>query len=154
MTALALIVTLALGVLITPGVTAAQPRSKLPVVGVLEPGTSETLSAPKGYQYAFVQGLRDLGYIEGQTLHLEYRFADEQFDRLPALAAELVQRKPDVIVTGSIPAVLAAKQATATIPIIMAVGGDLVELGIVASLARPDGNITGQILRGLELEGK
>jgi putative ABC transport system substrate-binding protein len=97
---------------------------------------------------------RDLGYIEGQTIHLEYRFADEQYDRLPALAAELVQLKPDVIVTGSIPAVLAAKQTTTTIPIVMAAGGDLVDLGIVANLARPGGNITGQILRGLELEGK
>ncbi len=75
-------------------------------------------------------------------------------DRLPALAAELVQLKPEVIVTNSTQAVLAAQQATTTIPIVQAVGGDLAELGIVASLARPGGNITGQILRDPELAGK
>jgi putative ABC transport system substrate-binding protein len=135
-------------------VTAAQPRGKLPVVGVLYQGSSEAFSGSRASWDAFLQGLRDLGYIEGQTIHLEYRFAAWQRDRLPALAAELVQLQPDVIVTGTTLAVLAAKQATTTIPIVMAVGGDLAEEGIVASLARPGGNITGQILRNDELEGK
>jgi putative ABC transport system substrate-binding protein len=152
--ALVLIVTFALGILAVPVLTAAQTRGKLPVVGVLNPGTAEILSDPKGVQYAFLQGLRELGYIEGQTIHLEYRFAEWQWDRLPALAAELVQLKPEVIVTGTGQAVLAARQATTTIPIVQAVGGDLEELGLVASLARPGGNITGQILRDRELAGK
>jgi putative ABC transport system substrate-binding protein len=149
-----LIITLALGILAAPVLTVAQPRGKLPVVGVLYRGSSETFLNPKESWYAFLQGLRDLGYIEGQTIHLEYRFADDQLERLPALAAELVQLKPDVIVTGTGQGVQAARQATTTIPIVMAVGGDLVESGIVASLARPGGNITGQILRDLELTGK
>jgi putative ABC transport system substrate-binding protein len=120
------------------------------VVGVLDPGTSEALSDPKGPQYAFLQGLRELGYLEGQTIHLEYRFAEFQWHRLPALAAELVQLKPEVIVTGTGQGGRAAKQATTTIPIVQAVGGDLEELGLVASLARPGGNITGQSLREIE----
>src|SRR5882672_5342522 len=85
---------------------------------------------------------------------LEYRYAAYQWDRLPALAAELAQRKPEVLVISTTRAVVAAKQATTTIPIVVAVAGDLVELGIVASLARPGGNITGQILRDHELAGK
>jgi putative ABC transport system substrate-binding protein len=82
------------------------------------------------------------------------RFAEYQWDRLPALAAELVQRQPDVIVTNTTPAGLAARQATTTIPIVVMSADDLEHLGIVASLARPGGNITGQILRDLELVGK
>lgn len=123
---------------------------------MLYQGSSEAFLDPRGQGgwYAFPQGLRDLGYIEGQTIHLENRFAAWQRDRLPALAAELVQLQPGVIVTGTVPGVLAAKQATATIPIVMAVGGDLVEFGIVASLAQPGGNVTGQILQDFELEGK
>ena len=132
----------------------AQPRGHIPVVGVLSPSASEVLSDPKRGLYAFVHGLRELGYVEGQTLRLEYRFADYQWDRLPSLAAELVQHQPDVIVTNTVAGTLAARQATTTIPVVIAAGGDLVELGIVASLARPGGNITGLILRALELEGK
>ncbi len=113
-----------------------------------------TAAAPHRDLDALAQGLHQLGYVEGQTIHLEYRFAENQWDRLPALAAELVHLKPDVIVTHTGQGVLAAKQATTTIPIVMAAGGDLVELGLVPSLARPGGNITGQILGGLELEGK
>jgi putative ABC transport system substrate-binding protein len=103
---------------------------------------------------AFGQGLRDLGYVEGHNIRLAYRYAAYQWDRLPALAAELVQLQPAVIVTNSTQAVLAAQQVTTTIPIVQAVGGDLEELGLVASLARPGGNITGQILRDSELAGK
>src|SRR5256885_16685809 len=87
----------------------AQPRGHIPVVGLLSPATSEALSDPKRGLYAFLQGLRELGYVEGQTIRLEYRFAEWQWDRLPALAAELVQLKPEVIVTGTGQAMLAAR---------------------------------------------
>jgi putative ABC transport system substrate-binding protein len=103
---------------------------------------------------AFRQGLQELGYVEGQTIRLAYRFAAWHWDRLPALAAELVQLQPDVIVTHTGAGVLAAQQATATIPIVVAIGPDLADLGLVASLAHPRGNITGQILRDAELAGK
>jgi putative ABC transport system substrate-binding protein len=103
---------------------------------------------------AFRQGLQERGYVEGQTIRLAYRFAEWHWDRLPALAAELVQLQPDVIVTHTGAGVLAARQATATIPIVVAIGPDLVDLGLVASLAHPRGNITGQILRDAELAGK
>jgi putative tryptophan/tyrosine transport system substrate-binding protein len=148
------IVTLTLSVLVTPDVAAAQPRGQIPLVGVLSPDTPEAAS-PAGHSLtAFRQGLRELGYVEGQTIRLAYRFAAWQWDRLPALAAELVQLQPDVIVTYTGAGVRAAQQATATIPIVVAIGPDLVDLGLVASLARPGGNITGQILRDPELAGK
>ena len=152
------IVALALSVFASPLVAGAQPQGKIPLVGWLRPGYPPDSSHPSDiaalYLNAFRQGLRDLGYVEGQNIRLEYRYAAYQWDRLPALAAELVQLKPDVIVTTSEQAVLAAKQATTTIPIVVAVAGDLVALGIVASLAQPGGNITGQILRDHELAGK
>jgi ABC-type uncharacterized transport system substrate-binding protein len=132
----------------------AQPRGHIPVVGVLSPSASEVLSDPKRGLYAFVQGLHELGYVEGQTIRLEYRFADYHWDRLPSLAAELVQLQPDVLVTNTTPGALAAKQATTTISIVVAVSEDLVAAGIAASLARPGGNITGQNLRDPELAGK
>jgi putative ABC transport system substrate-binding protein len=132
----------------------AQPRGHIPVVGVLSPSASEVLSDPKRGLYAFLQGLRELGYVEGQTLRLEYRFADYQWDRLPSLATELVQLNPDVIVTATTPGALAAKQATTTIPIVVAASEDLIAAGIATSLARPGGNITGQNLRDPELAGK
>jgi ABC-type uncharacterized transport system substrate-binding protein len=109
---------------------------------------------PKRGLYAFVQGLHELGYVEGQTIRLEYRFADYQGDRLPSLAAELVQQQPNVIVTHTTLGALAAKQATTTISIVVAASEDLVAVGIAASLARPGGNITGQNLRDPELAGK
>jgi putative tryptophan/tyrosine transport system substrate-binding protein len=138
-----LIITLVLGVLVAPLVTDAQPRGHIPVVGVLRPGELAADSDPKSTFNAFRQGLHELGYVEGQTIRLEYRYAEWQLDRLPALAAELVQLQPDVIVTNTTPGALAAKQATMTIPIVVAVSEDLVAEGIVASLARPGGNITG-----------
>jgi putative ABC transport system substrate-binding protein len=150
------LVTLTLSLLAAPLLATAQPRKNMPLVGFLRPGYPlHSPGSPSDiYLDAFRQGLRDLGYVEGQSLRLEVRYAEYQKDRYAALAAELVQLQPDVIVTNTTPALLAVKQATANIPIVMAVGGDLVELGLVASLARPGGNITGQILRDDELGGK
>ena len=103
---------------------------------------------------AFQQGLRDLGYVEGQNIAVEYRYAEGQLDRLPALAAELVQLAPDVIWLHSTAAMLAAKRTITTIPVVVGVATELEERGIVASLARPGGNITGMDLRLSELMGK
>jgi putative tryptophan/tyrosine transport system substrate-binding protein len=99
-------------------------------------------------------GLRDVGWVQGQNLFIEFRWAEGKYDRLPELAAELVRLKVDVLVTHSTPGTLAAKQATKTIPIVMAVSGDAVATGLVASLARPGGNITGSTFFGPELHGK
>jgi putative ABC transport system substrate-binding protein len=92
---------------------------------------------------AFQQGLRDQGYVEGRTIVIEFRSAEGKPERVPALAAELVRLKGDVILTGTSPMIRAAQQATSTIPIVMGVSGDPVGDGFVASLARPGGNITG-----------
>ena len=119
-------------------------------IGVLELG-SELTSGP---QEAFRQGLRELGYVQGQNIVLEYRFAEGRADRLPDFAAELVRHKVDVIVAGGTPAPLAAKHATSTIPIVMAAAGDPVGTGLVASLAKPVGNVTGLSNHSAELTGK
>jgi putative ABC transport system substrate-binding protein len=111
-----------------------QVREKIPRVGVLEPGSQQH---PFPCLPAFQQGLRYLGYLEGHNIFLEYRYAENQPDRLPALAAELVQRQPDAIWTSSSSAAQALKQATTTIPIVVGVAVDLVEQGLVESLARP-----------------
>jgi putative ABC transport system substrate-binding protein len=103
---------------------------------------------------AFLQGLRDLGYVEGRNLVIEYRDAEGKLERLPALAAELVALKVDVIVAATGPGALAAKQATRTIPIVFAVAADPVTDGLVASLARPGGNVTGFAVLASELVGK
>jgi putative ABC transport system substrate-binding protein len=100
------------------------------------------------------RGLRDLGYLEGTNFIIEPRWADNNYNRLPLLAAELVRLNVDIIVTAGTPPALAAKQATVTIPIVMAITGDPVAAGAVASLARPGGNITGQSFFGPELVAK
>jgi putative tryptophan/tyrosine transport system substrate-binding protein len=99
-------------------------------------------------------GLRDQGYVEAKNITIEYRWAEGKYDRLPALAAELVRLKVDIIITQGVPAALAAKQATTTIPIVMAIAGNPVETGIVASLAHPGGNVTGSSFFLEELNAK
>jgi putative ABC transport system substrate-binding protein len=123
-----------------------------PVIGYLHSG-SPGPSAP--FVAAVHQGLSETGYVEGQNVAIEYRWAEGSYDRLPALAAELVGRKVDVIVAqgGNLPA-LAAKSATSTIPIVFASGGDPIGDGLVASLARPGGNLTGVSFLGVELNPK
>ena len=113
-----------------------------------------SIAAYKSRVDAVRAGLRDLGYVEGKNLVMEFRWADGMYDRLPNLAAELVRLKVDVIVTGGTPGTRAAKQATTTIPIVMAVSGDAVATGLIASLARPGGNITGTTYFDPELAAK
>jgi putative tryptophan/tyrosine transport system substrate-binding protein len=127
----------------------AQQPKKIPRIGVLRPG----LAAAPNYE-AFRQGIRDLGYVEGQNVLLELRDGEGKAERLPDLAAELVRLKVNVIVTSSTPAIQAVKQATTTIPIVMAFSGDPVGTGLVASLAKPGGNITGLSDIGPEISGK
>ncbi len=103
---------------------------------------------------AFRDGLRNLGYVEGQNIRIEYRWAEGRYERFPDFMAELVRLKVDLIVVAGTPATLAAKQATNTIPIVMAVIGDALEAGVVPSLARPGGNVTGLSTVVPELEGK
>ena len=135
---LGLITTLALGLLAAPLAADAQQGGKMPRIGVLQFGTH-----PDPYSEAFAQGLRDLGYVPGKNIILEYRWAEGRFDRLPDLAAELVGLKVDIIVTVGTQTTDAAKQATGTIPIVMTAASDPVGSGFVASRARPAGNITG-----------
>jgi putative ABC transport system substrate-binding protein len=142
---------LTLSLLVAPCATKAQPRGDIPLIGVLELGSQQ---APLGCLGAFRQGLRDLGYVEGRNITIAYRYAEGHRDRLAALAAELVRLTPDVLWTHSTPAALAAKQTTSTIPIVLGVANDLVEQGLVESLERPGGNLTGLELRDVELLGK
>jgi putative tryptophan/tyrosine transport system substrate-binding protein len=121
-----------------------------PVIGYLASGSPGPNSP---FVAAFRQGLSETGYVEGENVAIEYRRAEGSYDRLPALASDLVGRKVDVIVTGG-PAVLAAKDATATIPIVFIIGSDPVEQGLVASLARPGGNLTGVTFISAELMPK
>jgi len=128
----------------------AQQPAK-PIIGFLSPASPSTLASRiEGFR----QGLRDFGYVEGTNITVEYRFADGHYERLPQLAADLVRSKVDLIVTHGTPGSLAVKQATTTIPIVMASIGDPVVNGVVASVARPGGNITGQSFFNPELRAK
>lgn len=129
----------------------AQQPENIPRIGYLE-AVSPSISAVR--TEAFRQGLRELGYVEGKNIVTEYRYAEGKRDRLPALAAELVRLKVDVIVTAGASATRAAKKATSTIPIVMAQDSDPVGKGVVASLARPGGNITGLSTLAPEISGK
>jgi len=129
----------------------AQQAGKLATIGCLVPGTPSS----HGQWFAvFVQRLRELGWIEGRTVAVEYWWAEGRSERFAEIAAEFVQRKVDVIVTASTTGVLAAKQATSVIPIVFAAAGDPVGAGLVASLARPGGNATGLSLQQIETVGK
>jgi putative ABC transport system substrate-binding protein len=116
----------------------AQQPKKVPRIGVLTPGFAGGPDLG-----AFRQGLRDLGYVEGKNIVIEHRYAEGKLDRLPELATEMVRLKVDIIAVGSTRAAIAAKQATSTIPIVVGSAGDLVGAGLVSSLARPGGNVTG-----------
>jgi ABC-type uncharacterized transport system substrate-binding protein len=148
--ALALLVTLALGLLVAPLAATAQSPTPVHRVGYLLGSTREQEPALE----AFLEGMRALGYVEGQNLVMEYRAAEGQYERLPALAAELVRLKVDVLLAVITPAALAAKDATTTIPIVMMGIGDPVGSGLVASLARPGGNVTGLASVQTDLVGK
>jgi putative tryptophan/tyrosine transport system substrate-binding protein len=148
---LAGIVTLIVTFALCGAVAQAQQRKKIPRVGCVF-GASASFVAARSE--AFRQGLHELGYEEGKNIIIEYRYAEGKLDRLPALAAELVRLKVDVIITSGAPVTRAAKEATNTIPIIMANEADPVGSGVVASLARPGGNITGLSQLSPELAGK
>ena len=137
--------------LITFSPADAQQSGKIPLLGVLAGGSASSDSARI---QAFLQGLRELGWVEGQNIVIEYRYAEGKLDRLKKLAAELIAGSVDVIVAQAPAAVRAAKSASSTIPIVMAHGGDPVAQGFVSSLARPGGNVTGLSNFSAELSGK
>ena len=130
---------------------AARAQQK-PTIGFLNSGSA---NAYPDRIIAFHQGLRQLGYVEGENVAVDYRWALGEYERLPALAAELVERRVSVLIaTGGEPAALAAKSATSTIPIVFAIGGDPIKLGLVASYNRPGGNATGANILAAEMDGK
>jgi putative ABC transport system substrate-binding protein len=134
-----------------PRAARAQQRAAMPVIGLLSPATSSIESQRVA---TFGQRLRELGWIEGRTIAIEYRWAEGSGERLAEIAAEFVRLKVDVIVTASTPAVLAAKQVTAAIPIVFAFAAEPVGAGLVASLARPGTNITGLSMQSVDTAGK
>ena len=145
-----LAVALAVSLTLAPLAADAQESGKVPRIGWL----SANMTVNPHLREAFVRGLRDLGYVEGRDVVIEYRDAQGKFERLPALAAELVALKVDVIVAGAPLQALAAKRATTTIPIVFIAVGDPVTSGLVTGLARPGGNVTGLSLLFPELVGK
>ena len=134
-----------------PTLAGAQPQ---PTTKVLRIGYLMERSGPGLFDEAFLQGLRELGYVDGRNIAIEYRWVEGNAERLPALAAELVTLKVDAIVTAGTPAVKAAKEATTTIPIIMASSQDAVGDGLVASLAHPGNNVTGRSVYAPKLTPK
>jgi putative ABC transport system substrate-binding protein len=148
---LGLIAALALGAFGLPVSSTAQTPPKIPRVGYVFPTTS---TESRDFFEAARQGLRELGYVEGQSIALEVRWAEGRLERLPELVAEVVRLNVDVLVVGSTPGGLAAKKATTTIPVVMVGVADPVRSGLVASLARPGGNLTGVSLMTPDISGK
>jgi putative ABC transport system substrate-binding protein len=142
---------LALGLLGAPLAAEAQQAPEIPRIGYIFPSTS---TESRDFFEAARRGLRELGYVEGQSIALEVRWTEGRLERLPELVAEVVRLNVDVLVVGSTPGGLAAKKATTTIPIVIVAVGDPVGNGLVASLARPGGNLTGLSLLTPELQGK
>jgi putative ABC transport system substrate-binding protein len=141
------------GTLVVPPAGEAQKGATIPRIGFLSPSSLDRRTTSRLIG-AFREGLRELGYIEGQNIAIEFRWAEGKYDRLPDLAAQLVSLKVDIIVASGLPAIQAAKQATRTIPIVMATSLDPVATDFAASLARPGGNITGLSAMAPELVGK
>jgi len=135
-------------------VAQAQPANRVPRIGYLARRTAPTTSVPDPSINALRKGLRDLGYIEGKNILVDSRYAEGMEDRLPGLAAELLRLNVDVIVSPTLPGIRAAKQATNTIPIVVVTQEDPVATGLIDSLARPGGNITGLTTLSRELSGK
>jgi putative ABC transport system substrate-binding protein len=148
--AIGVIAALTLSLLVALLTAEAQQRDPVPRIGILTPAAE----ASTPLWEAFRQGLRALGYVEGKNIILEYRFAAGKSERFTALAAELVRFPVDLLVTDATPAAQAAKDATSTIPIVMAVSAAPIETGLVASLARPGGNVTGLSIMAPGLGGK
>jgi putative ABC transport system substrate-binding protein len=146
----AFIGTLAGGLLAAPLAAEGQPRA-MPVIGFLN-GASAELSGH--YVRPFLQGLSETGYVEGRNVTIEFRWANGQYDQLPALAADLVRRQVAVIAATSTPTGLPAKAATTTIPIVFVTGSDPIEQGLVTSMNRPDGNLTGATTLAVEMGQK
>ncbi|MBI1964608.1 MAG: ABC transporter substrate-binding protein, partial [Candidatus Rokubacteria bacterium] len=138
-------------ILVAPLSADAQQAAKVPRIGFLGNSTAALEANLVG---PFREGLRDLGYVEGQSILIEYRWAEGKYERFPALIAELVALKVDVIVTAGTPAALGVRKATTSVPLVMVAVGDPVGTGLVASLARPGGNSTGLTSIAAELEGK
>jgi putative tryptophan/tyrosine transport system substrate-binding protein len=134
--------------LVLPLGVRAQQTARPAVIGVLHPG-----APPDPWLEGLRQGLRDLGYVEGRNMVVEYRWAEGKGERLEGLAQQLIDRKVDVIVIMTGPAVIAARRRTTTVPIVMAVSGDPIGIGVAASLARPGGNVTGLSLMSADLAG-
>jgi putative ABC transport system substrate-binding protein len=132
-------------------ITEAQQPAKVPRIGLLTAGSPSTMAARTE---AFRQGLRELGYVEGKNIVIEYRYAEGKRERWNDLASEMVRLKPDVIAVGGTGLTRSVKEATSTIPIVVGGAGDLIGTGLVSSLARPGGNITGSTSISPDVSGK